>query len=131
MNEAERPVLSHGVNAAGDNLHELLELWADTPDSMRMNVRTDASEDPVTLAAGRLNDAMSRIEGVTSRLRARAEAAEATASDARNADDDRARLAEALDVARSRESELQMAAQQASEALDRAIDDLRVMLDEE
>lgn len=123
--------MSHGVNVAGDNLHELLELWADTPDSKRMNVRTDASEDPVKAAADRLNSAMARIEGVTTRLRARAEAAEATVGDARNADDDRARLAEALDASRSREAELQIVAQQASETLDRAIDDLRVMLDEE
>lgn len=98
---------------------------------MRMNVRTDASEDPLKAAAERLNGAMARIELVTSRLRARAEHAEAAASDVHNADDDRSRLAEALDAARGREAELQIVAQDAAEALDRAIVDLRVMMDEE
>jgi hypothetical protein len=96
-----------------------------------MNVRSDTEDDPLVSAVRRLDGAMSRIEGVTSRLRARAERAENTAEEALNADADRASLAEALDIARSRESGLQQAAQDASDALDRAIDDLRIVASEE
>jgi hypothetical protein len=96
-----------------------------------MNMRPDASEDPLIAAVQRLDGAMTRIEGVTARLRARADSAEMAAMEARDADADRARLAEALDESRDREACLQVAAQEASDALDRAIDDLRLVVDEE
>jgi len=96
-----------------------------------MDVRPDETEDPLTVAVQRLDGAMTRIEGVTARLRARASEAEIAALAARDADVDRARLAEALDESRDRETCLQVAAQEASDALDRAIDDLRLVVDEE
>jgi ABC-type transporter Mla subunit MlaD len=96
-----------------------------------MNVRPDVPEDPLKDAVARLDGAMSRVERVAGRMRARVERAEAAVDLARNADDDRARLAEALDLARGREAALQDAAQNASEALDRAISELRRMAGEE
>ena len=58
------------------------------------------------------------------------ERAEQEAAQSRDADDDRARLAAALDEAQGRESALQAAAQDASDALDRAIEEIRVMIAE-
>ena len=98
---------------------------------MSMNVSSDAPVDPVVIAAKRLDGAMSRIEALTVQLRSRAEKAASSSEDARNFDDDRARLAQALDAARGREEVLQVAAQEASEALDRAIEDLRLAVDED
>jgi hypothetical protein len=96
-----------------------------------MNVRAGAIDDPLLAAVERLDGAMSRIEGLTTRLRARAERAESDVDEARNSDVDRARLAEALDAARGRESDLQLAAQGASDALDQAIGELRDMMAQE
>lgn len=96
-----------------------------------MNVRPEVPADPLKDAVARLDGAMSRVERVTGRMRARVEHAEAAVDQARNADDDRARLAEALDLARGREAALHEAAQDASEALDRAIAELRHMASEE
>ena len=109
----------------------MLELCADATDSVAMSSPEDASQDPLAHAAARLDGAMARVERLAARLRARAEAAEAAAADARNADTDRALLAEALDAARSREAALSDAAQSASDALDRAIGDLREWAQEE
>ena len=96
-----------------------------------MNVRPDVPNDPLRDAVARLDGAMSRVERVAGRMRARVERAEAAADQARNADDDRARLAEALDLARGREAALHAAAQDASDALDRAIAELRLHVGEE
>lgn len=96
-----------------------------------MSVRSDSSADPLAAAVRRLDVAMTRIEEVTARLRARAQNAEMATTEARDANADRALLAEALDGARGREAVLQMAAQEASDALDRAIEDLRLVVGEE
>jgi len=96
-----------------------------------MTVQSDTPDATLLAAIKRLDGAMSRVEGMTSQLRNRAEKAEKVASQAIEADVDRARLAEALDTARGKEAVLQVAAQDASDALDRAIDDLRVVVDEE
>lgn len=102
-----------------------LELLADTVDFKRMNVRSEPGQDPLFEAVRRLDGAMSRIEHVTSRLQARVTHAEAALTDGLDADLDRARLAEALDLAKSREKDLAEAAQEAAEVLDAAIDELR------
>jgi uncharacterized membrane protein YccC len=96
-----------------------------------MNVRPEVPDSPIDAAVARLDGAMARVERVAGRMRARVERAEAEADQSRNADDDRARLAEALDVARGREAALQDAAQEASDALDRAIGELRAIAGEE
>ncbi|WP_203293850.1 DUF4164 family protein [Maricaulis parjimensis] len=96
-----------------------------------MNVRSDVTEDPLQAAISRLDGAMSRVEGLAGQLRARAERAELEAAQSRDADDDRSRLAAALDEAQGREAALQEAAQDASDALDRAIGDLRLMMEAE
>jgi|TARA_R110000868_G_scaffold107263_3_gene293376 predicted nucleic acid-binding Zn-ribbon protein len=95
-----------------------------------MTVRPNSADDPLLAAVTRLNGALARIEGQTKKLRGRVERAESAAVGARDSDDDRARLADALDTARAREAELQQAAQEASEALDRAIGELRLHVDE-
>lgn len=120
-----------GVKVAGDKLEEELELWRDTADFERMNVRADMPEDALEAVVVRLDSAMSRVEGVARSMRERVRLAEAAAIEARDADVDRANLAEALDQARGREAVLQDAAQAASDALDTAITDLRDLLTEE
>ena len=115
----------------GENLHHLLELFRNTADSTLMNVRSETPDDTLLAAIKRLDGAMSRVEGVTSHLRNRAETAEKIAAQALEADADRARLAEALDSARGKEAVMQVAAQEASDALGRAIEDLRLVVDEE
>ena len=119
------------VRHSVDEVQSLLELWGNAVDSMRMNVRSDVSEDPLQAAITRLDGAMSRVEGLAGHLRARAERAELEAAQSRDADDDRSRLAAALDEAQGREAALHQAAQEASDALDRAIGDLRLMMQEE
>jgi len=91
-----------------------------------MNVRPEITEDPVVEAVKRLDGAMSRIERVTTRLQSRVTRAEAALNDGVDADIDRARLAEALDAAKSREDELAAAAKDAADVLDAAIEELRV-----
>ncbi len=102
-----------------------LELLADTVDFKGMNVRSDLAQDPLAEAVRRLDGAMSRIERVTTRLQSRVTRAETALSDGVDADIDRARLAEALDKAKSREDELAVAAQEAADVLDAAIEELR------
>ncbi len=93
-----------------------------------MNVRSDMPEDALEVVVARLDRAMGRVESVARTMRARVRKAEAAAVEARDADVDRANLAEALDEARGREAALQEAAQAASDALDGAITDLRGLL---
>lgn len=102
-----------------------LELLADTVDFKGMNVRSDLAQDPLAEAVRRLDGAMSRIERVTTRLQSRVTRAETALSDGVDADIDRARLAEALDKAKSREDELAVAAQEAADVLEAAIEELR------
>ncbi|MBR9824335.1 MAG: DUF4164 family protein [Alphaproteobacteria bacterium] len=90
-----------------------------------MNMRSDLAQDPLAEAVHRLDGAMSRIERVTTRLQTRVSRAEAALSDGVDSDIDRARLAEALDRAKSREDELAAAAEEAAELLDTAIEELR------
>lgn len=94
-------------------------------------MRPNSADDPLLAAVTRLNGALARIEGKTKKLRDRVERAESAAIGARDSDDDRARLADELDNSRAREGELQLAAQEASDALDRAIGELRLFVDEE
>lgn len=96
-----------------------------------MTMRSNSADDPLLAAVTRLNGALARIEGQAKKLRGRVERAETAALGARDSDDDRARLADALDTTRAREAALQQAAQHASDALDRAIGELRLMVEEE
>jgi len=95
-----------------------------------MNVPADMPDDALEVVIARLDAAMGRVEGVARAMRARVHRAEAAAIEARDADADRANLAEALDVARGREATLQDAAQFASDTLDGAILELRDLLAE-
>ena len=82
-----------------------------------MTSQANSADDPLLAAVTRLNGALARIEGQTKKLRGRV--------------DDRARLADALDTAKAREQALQQVAQETSDALDRAIGELRLYVDEE
>ncbi len=79
----------------------------------------------VELAARRLERAAALLEQRIAQKLATASAGAETASD-----EDRARLAAALDEARARERELEEAGTAASEALARAIAEIRVTLGE-
>ncbi|WP_339739634.1 DUF4164 family protein [uncultured Maricaulis sp.] len=96
-----------------------------------MTSQANSADDPLLAAVTRLNGALARIEGQTKKLRGRVERAESAAIGARDSDDDRARLADALDTAKAREQALQQVAQETSDALDRAIGELRLYVDEE
>ncbi len=98
---------------------------------MRMNNARSPDHDTLVLALSRFDGAMTRVEGLAAKLVDRVERAENAIGDSADADLDRARLAEALDHAKSREADLQMAAQEAAAALDMAIDDLRTLVTEE
>jgi Domain of unknown function (DUF4164) len=119
------------LNAAGDKVDQELELCRDTVESQRMNVRPDMPEDALEAVIARLDGAMTRVEGAARSMRTRVKRAELAAIEARDADVDRAHLAEALDQARGREAALQEAAQFASDTLDGAIAELRDLLLEE
>ena len=119
------------LNAAGDKVDQELELCRDTVESQRMNVRPDMPEDALEAVIARLDGAMTRVEGAARSMRTRVKRAELAAIEARDADVDRAHLAEALDQARGRETALQEAAQFASDRLDGAIAELRDLLLEE
>jgi hypothetical protein len=80
-------------------------------------------EGAVELAARRLERAVSLLEQRLAQKIAEASAGAGTASDA-----DRARLATALDEARARERELEDAGAAASEALAKAISEIRATL---
>jgi len=79
---------------------------------------SEESNDPVTEAAERLARALSRVEIAVGNLKDRVSAAG-------DSDSDRARLAEALDDAKSREAAIAAAANDASDALGIAIAELR------
>jgi len=79
---------------------------------------SDESDDPVAKAAERLTRALSRVEIAVGRLKDRV-------SETGDSDTDRARLAEALDDAQSREAAIAAAANDASDALATAIVELR------
>jgi hypothetical protein len=81
------------------------------------------AESALDLAARRLDRAVSMLE---QRIQGRLARAAADAGGA--SDHDRANLAAELDAARARERELEEAGAAASEALGRAIDEIRVAL---
>jgi uncharacterized protein (DUF3084 family) len=87
-------------------------------------IREASGESPVDEAVKRLERAIAELE---QRLRQRS--APAPASDP-DADADRVRLAAELEQARARERELEEAGAQASEALGRAIAEIRAALGE-
>jgi hypothetical protein len=86
---------------------------------------TVAPDSVLELAARRLERAVSLLEQRISQKLAEASAGAGTASDS-----DRARLASALDEARARERALEDAGAAASEALARAISEIRATLGE-
>jgi len=87
--------------------------------------QASGADGAVELAARRLERAVSLLEQRIAQKVAEAGAGAGTASD-----EDRARLATALDEAKSRERELEEAGVAASEALARAISEIRGVLGE-
>jgi len=87
-------------------------------------IRETTAEAPLDVAAKRLEQALADLEARLSQ-RAPAMAATDPASDA-----DRARLAAELEQSKTRERELEAAGVQASEALGRAISEIRAALGE-
>jgi hypothetical protein len=81
-------------------------------------------------ADGALDAAMRRLERATAMLETRLTGLMSTAKAEVGGlfDQDRAKLASELDAARGRERELQAAGQQAAEALDQAIAEIRAAL---
>jgi hypothetical protein len=86
-------------------------------------IREPAGESALDLAVKRLERAVALLEQSTAQ-----HAAKAAAVGAHAHDEDRARLAAELDQARARERDLEEAGAQASEALGRAIDEIRAAL---
>ena len=89
---------------------------------------TSAADDPLADAVARLGRAVSRVGARLEDYQLRLNAAAGDVEAAHELDNDRARLAEALDQARAREDELQSAAQDAAHALDDAMADLQALL---
>ncbi|KAA5803951.1 DUF4164 family protein [Alkalicaulis satelles] len=85
--------------------------------------------DPLAEAGARLERAVSAVAARMDGLSRRAGDAGAESAAARSADEDRARLAAALDEARGREHELAGAARDASAALVQAEQALQALLD--
>lgn len=75
-----------------------------------------------------LDLAVRRLERATALLDSRLDALVSNARAGGAFDQDRAKLAEALDAARGRERELKAAGEEASRALDRAIAEIRSVL---
>ncbi|MEN0653274.1 MULTISPECIES: DUF4164 family protein [Hyphobacterium] len=88
-------------------------------------MNTESETDPLDAALSRFDSALERVEKMTARLRSKADAALNATEEMGAYDADRARLADALDEARARETALVEAAEEASMALDGAIRDLR------
>jgi hypothetical protein len=86
-------------------------------------IRDGNAESALDTAARRLDLALAKLE---SRLGGMAATAKAEAGGL--FDQDRSDLASALDAARARERELEAAGQEAAQALDRAIAEIRVAL---
>jgi hypothetical protein len=80
-----------------------------------------ASDDALEQAVGRLQRAMSQLEDRFNRATGHAQVGGMF-------DDDRAKLAAELDASRGRERELALAGEQASQALGRAIAEIRAAL---
>ena len=89
---------------------------------------TSAADDPLADAVARLDRAVSRVGARLEDFQLRLSAAAGDVEAAHELDNDRARLAAALDEARAREDELQGVAQEAAQALDDAMADLQALL---
>ena len=87
-----------------------------------------SADDPLTLATERLDRAVARVGARLDEYQLRLNAAAGDVEAAHELDNDRARLAAALDEARAREEELQSAAEEATQALDDALADLQTLL---
>ena len=87
-----------------------------------------SADDPLTLATERLDRAVARVGARLDEYQLRLNAAAGDVEAARDLDDDRARLAGALDQAHAREAELQQVAQETAQALDLAMADLQALL---
>ncbi|WP_306017354.1 DUF4164 family protein [Oceanicaulis sp. MMSF_3324] len=87
-----------------------------------------AADDPLADAVARLDRAVSRVGSRLEDYQLRLNAAAGDVEAAHELDNDRARLAAALDEARAREEELQSAAEEATQALDDAMADLQTLL---
>ena len=98
---------------------------------MSMDDARSPDQDTLVIALSRFDGAMTRVESLASKLVDRVESAEKEIGASAGADLDRARLAEALDMSKSREAELQGAAEEAAAALDAAIEDLRMIVTED
>ena len=84
--------------------------------------------DEAKISTKKLDDALARLETVIDGLLDKAGDPAATAREVELLSIDRARLAEELDAALGREKELQALADQASEALGTAIEEVRATL---
>ncbi len=83
-------------------------------------------DDPIEEAAAALSAAIERIGVRVNTLKRRASDAEADVDASHGTDEDRARLAAALDAARAREAELEAAVETAAQAVDAALSELAV-----
>jgi cell division protein ZapA (FtsZ GTPase activity inhibitor) len=92
--------------------------------AQRPNAADSGEEAPLEAAARRLERALALLDSRVKTLTDRAEGAAGGLFDF-----DRSNLAAELDAARAREKELEEAGRQASEALDRAIAEIRSALD--
>lgn len=90
-----------------------------------------SADDPLADAVARLDRAVSRVGARLEDYQLRLSAAAGDVEAAHELDNDRARLAAALDEARAREDELQGAAEEAAQTLDEAMADLKALLSED
>ena len=88
----------------------------------------ESTEDPLARASDRLDQAVQSVSRRIQTLEAQLSDAQHTVVATRDSDEDRAKLAASLDEARAREAELNDAVQQATEALDDAMGDIRAVL---
>ncbi len=83
-----------------------------------------AEEDPIEEAATALSEAIGRLNVRMNTLKRRVQDARRDADASYDTDEDRARLAAALDAARAREAELEEAVETAAQAVDAAMAEL-------
>ena len=83
------------------------------------------AQDPLDVALSRLDKAVGAIQSRMDSLEKESEEARSRPSGHDDIDEDRARLADALDQSREREEQLKTLANEASQALGETIEDLR------
>lgn len=103
---------------------ELFALKADFKSMSASDTPSPADEDPIEEAATALSDAIGRLSVRMNTLKRRVHDARRDADASYDTDEDRARLAAALDAARAREAELEEAVETAAQAVDAAIAEL-------